>query len=359
MNVVAFTKSAWSEAPRLRHQVAHLLLAHGHRVLFFERPADIFTLGLNPSEADHLPPGLALGRNRQLLHHQLRITPTLSRANAEFEKLQIRRLVDSYRPEAVINFNYDYYFLRELFPKSKIVSIFNDDFIAGARLLSRKEARRLVCQTARMSDHNLVVSYPLLDQIRTFTDRVSLFFPWCRREYATPPAGQKRDEMLYWGYINDRIDVRAVTHVMDQGIKINFVGPVSGTRRSRALLEHRNAEYHGERPLDRISAVLARCASSILPYDAADRQVAAITINNRAFDLLSAGLPLLYRDLPGLLEAPAEVIRRCHDGAAYVREHRQAAQQFDAAQPAIQEFLANHTPSARYRQLSELISDPN
>ena len=36
---VLFTNTQWTQAPRLRHQVARLLAHAGHRVTFFERPA--------------------------------------------------------------------------------------------------------------------------------------------------------------------------------------------------------------------------------------------------------------------------------------------------------------------------------
>jgi len=34
---VLFTHTRWNEAPRIRHQIAHLIAGAGHRVIFVER----------------------------------------------------------------------------------------------------------------------------------------------------------------------------------------------------------------------------------------------------------------------------------------------------------------------------------
>ena len=49
--------------------------------------------------------------------------------------------------------------------------------------------------------------------------------------------------------------------------------------------------------------------SSILPYDPQIESVQACTISNRAFNLLSLGIPLVYADLKYIIESPQTVIR--------------------------------------------------
>jgi hypothetical protein len=350
MDFFLFTKSNWEEAPRLRHQVAELLASFGHRVMFFEKPS--FTArALRP-----VAPGIVAVRTRSVIHHQLRVASWLSAANRSLEKREIRRVAAEGPAIGIVNFNYDYDFLRQLYPRARIVTIINDDFIDGARWFSRREASRVISATARISDQNLAVSYPLVEQVRRFSKDVKLFLPWARRRYLRPPHGLQRPDLLYWGYINDRIDAGAVLHVMDAGIRIHFVGPVTPSANMRKILAHPNSSLLPPSPLAQISEIVDRCCASILPYDIGFKQVAAITMNNRAFELLSAGLPLLYAALPGLIDAPQQVIYRCATSGAYVDAVHAARESFDASQPAIEEFLRGHSAAERYEQLMTYFS---
>jgi hypothetical protein len=345
MDFYLFTKTVWNEPPRLRHQVAQLLAAAGHDVLFFQKP------GYVRERATTLQPHLTAVRTRYLMHSQLRAARLLSRTNAAVEKREIRRIAPAPPRIGIVNFNYDYEFLRDLYPDAKIVTVTNDDFIDGARPFVRTETSRAMAATARMSDRNLVVSYPLLQQLRGFTDRVDLFLPWSRSGYNRPPAGRDRPDLLYWGYLNDRIDAKAVLHVLDAGVRVHFVGPITPSPKMSSFLEHPNATYRASATLPELQEIIDRCAASILPYDLAFKQVAAITINNRAFELLSYGLPLLYSDLPGLIDAPRRVIYRCASPRGFVDAAHDARDSFDAAQPEIAGFLESHTGEQRYEQL--------
>jgi glycosyltransferase involved in cell wall biosynthesis len=345
-----FTKTLWHEPPRLRHQVAHMLLRRGHEVDFFEK-------NFGPAGDGYTEKGAALRRHRhrELLHHQLRVHPLLSRLNAEVEKSEIRRRLQIAPDHVVVNFNYDYYFLRELAPEQRILTVINDDFVAGSRWFARREAGRVLAATAGMSDHTLVVSYPLRDALRPVARDVVLFLPWARRPYSEPRLLGPRDEVLYWGYINERIDVEAVERILGEGIRINFAGPVTWNRQIHALLKHPNATYLGPRKLEDIPEVLERCACSLLAYDASQPMVGAVTISNRAFELMSWGLPLVYTNLPGLLEAPPEVIHRCRTPEEFIAGYHAARAGFAEAQGVIRGFLEAHTEDVRYEALMALV----
>jgi hypothetical protein len=352
MRFILFTKTPWDEPPRLRHQVALMLARRNHEVVFFEK------VGLPGTWSARNCDGIRVVRHGELLHHQLRPTDWIAALNAAYCVRNIRRATDWNEETVVLNFNYDYDFLRRLFPENVLLTIVNDDFIAGARPHMRRQARRVYERTVRHSDHVLTVSTSLYDQAAQFTNAVSTFFPWARRPYLAPPIAADRPELLYWGYVNDRLDWRAVRHVLDAGIVINFVGPINDDGQAESMMNHANARHRGAATLDELSAIIDRCAASILPYDINGRygeMVAAITVNNRAFELLATGLPLLYADLPGLLTAPPGVITRCGTPQAYVDAFLSARTSFDDRQESIRDFLEDHTEDARYRQLTRLI----
>jgi hypothetical protein len=302
--------------------------------------------------------GLRVVQHGQLLHHQLRVTRSLMAINAAYEARAIRELIDLRADDIIINFNYDYYFVRELAPNAVIVTILNDDFVAEARWFSRSAARRQLAMTLRASDCALVVSYPLARQAREHLDAVSTFFPWSRSAYRQPPLDAERPDVLYWGFLNDRMRWDVFHHFLDAGVTLHIAGPVHDSPRSRKLLAHPNACYHGVADLSALAAVVNRSAATLLPYGMDSKygaMVGAITINNRAFELLAAGLPLLYSDLPGLLEAPPQVISPCRSPADFLKAFRDRQRDFAQSQPVIREFLSGHDEASRYEQLMTVV----
>ncbi|MFK8030842.1 MAG: glycosyltransferase [Gammaproteobacteria bacterium] len=350
MNFMFFTRTDWNEPPRLRHQLANLLVAQGHSVTFFQKPK--YRL---PAEEPVVSSSLQFRRYRQLVNHQLKFISPARWVDDVYLRGKIKSLTKEDSPDVIVNFNYDYHFLSNLFPGVPLIHIVNDDFVAGAIPLNRKSAWRLQERTAQDAGRTLCVSYMLLDQLRTATPASGLFLPWARSPYTQPPSGKVRDEVLSWGYINDRYDFDTAEQLLDSGMKINFFGSVTHSERTKKMLGHQNATYHGVADLKDISEVLARCSCSLLAYNANDDVVRCITISNRGFELLSFGLPLLYTELPGLIKAPEGVIYRCSEVEDYRRAYRDACDRFDSLQPGIQAFLEDHSPERRYEQFMQVV----
>ena len=110
-----------------------------------------------------------------------------------------------------------------------------------------------------------------------------------------------------------------------------------------------------------MASTVASCACSILPYNPhhiKGGRTSAITVNNRAFHILTFGLPLLYADLPALIQAPEGVIYPCSDGAQYVESFWNAQSRFEESQESISEFLVPHYAGNRLKQLMEEVPKP-
>lgn len=342
--VLMLTRTRWTEPPRLRHQVARLLAAHGHEVTFLERPSLFHRPDSRTEE------GILLRSHRELVHHQLRLARPFSLINTAVMRRDLRRLLADGSPDLVVNLNYDCYVIRELLPSTPIVTIINDDFVNRSRWFARAESRWAYRRTLLVSDETLVVSYPLVRQAQAVTTEVELFLPWARTPYRAPEPGRDRPGVLYWGFLNDRLDWRVIRGLLDEGQLIHFAGPIERTRQAGPILAHPNARYHGVVKLADIEPVLAECSASILPYNLA-RSHLEVTISNRAFELLSWGLPLVYADYPELLEAPPGVFHKARSVADYQRGIAAARSGFDAMQPVIAGFLEAHTPERRHAQL--------
>ena len=357
---ILFTKTKWDEPPRLRHQFAQLLASAGHDVLFFEKPSTFGAIELAPRARER---GITTVASRELMHHKLRLSPTLHRANAVVTKRSIRDRLSAWGgaqdTDTVISFNYDYWFLRDLFPRNRLITVINDDFICVALFGYTKPLLWAMQRTCSASDRVLTVSAPLQQQLSQFTTP-ELFLPWADIPYRAPAAGRQRDLLLFWGYTNRRIDFAAVRALADRlartrpEVRILFVGPIGpvvenveadvATLRERPNIEFRDSTALDALPMDRVLA-------AYIPYRPHDLEVNAITLSNKGLQLLARGLPLLVSALPALpnfLQAPFVFRVNADDPATQVDELRRS---FDRLQSDIAAFVQGNGPDARLAQL--------
>ena len=66
MKLAFFTRTSWSEMPRIRHQLAYLLTANGHHVTFFEKADE------SSGSPKIVSENLTVVTLPEILHHQLR-----------------------------------------------------------------------------------------------------------------------------------------------------------------------------------------------------------------------------------------------------------------------------------------------
>lgn len=349
---VIFTHTEWTEAPRLRHQVARLLLQHGHRVFFFER-AGSFRSAHGPTERQP-DEGPVLVHTRRLLHHQLRVLPPLHWANTRVVEAQVVEFARKHAlgPDAVIlNFNYDYYFLRRVFPRNRIVTIINDDFEAMCRLPYRGHITWALKRTCRMSDEVLAVSTPLVDRLRLWSD-AKLFLPWSVAPYQAPVGDiAGRTQLLFWGFVDKRLDLDLLEKMARYlaaerpTFKILLIGPTQGS--SRAMVESRlapfrNIEILGRRELSDLP--LGNMLAAIIPYRR-DKTNDAILQTNKTMQLLAKGLPLVISGMPAFMRKP--YIKRLDGDESVAKVIDECVANFDAWQPEIRAFVEENSPESR------------
>ena len=220
--VVIFTKTNWDEPPRIRHQLTKLLLENKHQVVFFEK-SNFKQFKI----IKYIKDNILFFKHFELLHHQLRPFEFMVKINAMVTKFFIKKALKNEKIDLIINFNYDYYFLKEMFSDLKIVTIINDDFVAQARPWMPKSIKQQLKQTCENSDLVFAVSYPLQEQLVEFNKNTKLFFPWTFKKYEKPTNNKNRNVVLYWGYIDHRIDWKKIKYLLEKGIKLRFIGMVS------------------------------------------------------------------------------------------------------------------------------------
>ena len=351
-----FTQTQWSEAPRIRHQTTRMLMEAGHRVFFFERPGYPW----NHAEpwVQQVEPGLFLVQTVRLLHHQVRAFSLLHRLNAWVTTRSIRRRLATLgsAPDAtIINFAHDYYFLRKVFPKQRIITIIHDDFEAQSRLPMTSHIAWSLERTCRMSDQVFAVSTPLQERCRTWSD-AQLLLPWSVVPYRAPqPNVAARNLLVFWGYVDSALDLELLrrlsahlaTHHPDY--RILLVGPTQGSGRGPVIeglagcanIEIRERTALDDLPLDNILAAL-------LPYRRS-RAVDSVTLANKSMQLLARGLPLLISGMPAFIKRP--FIQRLDAPGGFAEGIAACQAHFNDWQPAIQEFVLENTPESRMKLL--------
>lgn len=353
---VIVTNTRWDEAPRIRHQVARLLLESGHRVLFIER-ADPFR---SRSIPDSRPlPGLTVARTRQVLHHQLRVLPALHRLDAGYVIPQLRDAVDRWsegRSYGIVNFRHDGWYLRGAFPGRRIVTIINDDFEAQSRLPTARHIRWSLERTCRSSDAVFAVSEPLCERLSEWCSP-RLFLPWAVVPYREPRMSvDGRNVLLFWGHVDTGIDLGHVERLSERlrargsEWRILLVGPTQ-TRNARApivarLGALRNVEVRPPSPLDELP--LDASLTALLPYRR-NGTTDAVTLANKSMQLLARGLPLMISSMPRFLRAPFVVRFDAPPGIDAAIEEAQAG--FVRMQPDIEAYCAANDPASRLRML--------
>ncbi len=347
-----FTRTDWDEPPRIRHQLARMLLREGHEVIFFDGSRRSGSFDSHSPEV-----GLTCVRTREILHHQLRPLAALQRLSGAYAKSQIELTIKRLSlpsPDVVVNFNYDYDFLRSLFPDQRLILFLNDDFVGMAKKWMRREAVRVEARCARESGTVLTVSSAIAKRYEGEVGMTTeLFLPWAESEYVAPADTGPRNTVLYFGYINSRNDWPMVQELVESStMNFRFVGEVEDSASKEAMekiTRHANVEQLPPMAFDQIPLEDVCC--SIAPYDASVDGAAAITLNNRSLRLLSRGIPSVITEMPYLLPAASKVVRPALGAAGFSEAIDVFGRDFYAVQSDIAAFVASNSERARFDQL--------
>jgi hypothetical protein len=354
---VLITHTLWTEAPRIRHQVARLIAEAGHRVIFVERADGL--LAARSAKARKMETGIEVVRTRRLCHPQLRIVAPLDWFNdaivARSLRSQLRAVRCSSHP-TIINFTHDGAFLRRVFPRQTIVTLIHDDFEAQARLPMFGHVTRNLRSTCAASDRVLAVSTPLVHRLSNWC-KPELFLPWSTRPYRAPNLDMAdRNILLFWGHVDVGLDTDRIrgmseylrTHHPD--MQILLVGPTQVASR-RAMTVGRlsglsNVMVRDSQSLD--SLPLDRVLAALIPYRRKPDTDAA-ELPNKTLSLLSCGLPIIKTGLPNMVSAP--FILSADTDALFDEAMIACRKNFREWQPDIRGFVESHDSASRLRML--------
>jgi branched-subunit amino acid transport protein AzlD len=347
-NVLVVSRTAWSEAPRLRHQLSRLLRDIGYEIYYVQL---IFG---SKSCTECSEEGINVYTVYERLHHQLKPFAVLQNFDSTHICKTLKKVLPVNDFRFIVNFNYDNDYTFSLFPGIPAITVINDDFYVMAKPWMRPQVLKNLAKTVSRSRMNLSVSYSLDRQLSQFSSFTELFLPWSDINYKKPASDLKRDVVLYYGFVS-RLDMKLVGDLCNSGIKLRFVGPVQGNgldiKEKYGTLP--NVEFLNETKLTDLDVSDVCC--SIALYDCRLKSIQAITASNRMFQLLAIGIPLIYPNLPNLILAPDQVIRRCISTSDFLNAISYFKVNFDSVQPMIERFLIDHTKDKRKHFIERII----
>lgn len=353
-----FSKTIWYEPPRIRHQLAKLLADEGHYVEFFELPSYLWQ-SIIPSDASYKR--INIYRYRQLIHHKLRVFSFFKNINAEYEKKQIKSIcnaIDVNKNDVVVNFNYDYYFIREIFENNKIITIINDDFWSTAIGGYQNPLRMVLAKTVLNSDHVLTVSRPLANQLKEYCTP-KLFYPWADKSYHQPRRDTKRSVLLFWGYVTGRLDydyIRLLADAIysrDYSYRIMIVGPIiQDCKKIRDLKSHPCVMLKDSMQLCDMQMDDVLCG--FIPYKSGVPSIDVISLPNKTLQLLARGIPQLISGMPNFIKKPF-VFRLSNDICIDLKKIQNIESEFSSLQKDIEEFVMENTAAVRYREFMNYV----
>lgn len=351
-NVLIVSRTAWSEVPRLRHQLSRLLRDIGYEIYYVQ------LLLAGKSVDEYSEEGINVYTVYERLHHQLKPFTILQNLDSFYIRRALKRILPVNDFRVIVNFNYDNDYTFSLFPGVPTITVINDDFYVMAKPWMRSQVLKNLAKTVSRSRMNLSVSYSLDKQLNQLTSSAGLFLPWSDTSYKKPDSDFKRDVILYYGFVS-RLDLKLVDDLCNSGIKLRFVGPVQGNglEIKKKYGSFSNVEFLNETKLTDLNVSDVCC--SIALYDGTLESIQAITASNRMFQLLAMGLPLVYPNLPNLIEAPKQVIAKCVSVSDFLDAIAYFKVNFDAVQPMIERFLTDHTKVKRSRYIERLIDSFN
>lgn len=352
--VLILTKTNWNEPPRIRHQITNLLKSKGYQITYVEKNAykNIFI-------RKRWDDGIQFFAHAELIHHQLRFYKVIQWANNAVVRFYLKKIMCLVDFDFILNFCYDYSFLKQLSHGKKIITMIEDDFESQAKFGMTGQIRNQVKATCANSDAVLTVSYPLFDKLSTYNSNVKMLFPWSQSQYKPPSYTGERNTVLYFGFIHRMDWVVVEKLVSNTKYNYRFIGPTTRKNDVRMIDKlvstYPNFEHIQYSTVNSLKLDDVFC--SILPYDPRIKSVQACTISNRAFNLLSLGLPLAYADLHHLIEAPDSVIRKNQSLEDYLATMEFFKVNFYDLQADIQSFLGRHYENDRWMVLEETINE--
>jgi len=298
------TRTFWKEMPRARHQLARALTAQ-HKVYFVEYNR-VGPPGLMAETAENrlivLTPSYPLDPRVRYR------VPPLSRRYQRwlFPRVRDHIQADGAAEVFVVNFDHTATEIFEYFPH--VMYFCNDDPLLQPGFLGWLFSfpfARTEKTVLRKSLFTVVVSDYLFRR-KTAENKYLLYLgadpSFLNSPFVAPPEGEI--VINHMGYINRRVETDWIVRLAQDfpSWKIELIGLID-KRNERRLSGQANIFLMEPKRGEDLRRVLDKCHVGLLPYKN-NRRMKTCSANNKYWQYLALGKPVVYRDLPDLIRVP-------------------------------------------------------
>lgn len=173
---------------------------------------------------------------------------------------------------------------------------------------------------------------------------------------APEPVDLPRPVAGFVGHLNQRTDLEYLRAVVDDGMSLLLVGPVSRSLAGgplERLLRHDRVRAVGARPFEELPRWLAAMDVGLLPYRDDDFNRASFPL--KTLEYLAAGLPVAATDLPAVRWLASPDVLSASDPQAFAAAARTAAGAGRARQGERRLFAKRHSWDERAGLLLDLL----
>lgn len=358
MKFIFITKTNWDEPPRIRHQLAEALLRHGHEVVFFEKSVSL----LSKRKSKVCSDSFRVLTPHELTHHRLRIKVVMY-FECLFQVYQYKKytIQQGFKDtDIIINFSYDSYFLRKVFPNNRIITILNDDFEMQTKLFGYSVGRNSLINTIKMSDFCLSTSPILAQRYQKYNNKSEAFLPWYQgrenksKNIDRDKNNQDKKAILIWAYITERIDFDIIELLLiNRTISIEVFGPIHHRVKGKVdslTKSFDNIRFFPACKLEELQTEKYFC--SLTPY-LNQEQNEKIYVTNKLFQLASFGMLSINLGLPNFIELPG--VFNCVSFEEVLTAVDDCIEDGHALSSKLIESIADNTEQARVNQLDKII----
>ncbi|WP_141014143.1 glycosyltransferase [Nocardioides sambongensis] len=236
---------------------------------------------------------------------------------------------DGRQPLATVGTNP--YFDADAVPGVRAVYYATDDFVAGARLMgtSVRQIGRCERRAVRGSDEVGAITHAVAERWEGATRPRFVLPNGCDVDhYADLESGDRAADVALSrpvagvvGQLSSRIDLSLLEAVVDSGISILLVGPISPgweTARVAALIDRPQVQWVGSRPYGSLPSYLRAMDVGLTPYRNTAFNRASFPL--KTLEYLAAGLPVVSTPLPAVTALDTSLIHTAKGPAEFAAE---------------------------------------
>lgn len=300
--------TSWNEPPRARHQVALSLARKGEAVVFVARNEK----GRPKIELSDVKSNLTLITPYYPVDYRIRYRlPLLNESYQHWLFKRLSKLVGNEKNIRVINFDFSATQIFKYF--SNVIYYCSDDPLMHVTPDRFMTPYFNICEKIIMRKASFIVvvsNYLMKSKKSNETHLIYLGADgYCFSN--VPNTKSQKIVLNFLGNIDDsrlQIDwVRAIAEEFPLW-QIDLVGPVSKNVHS-GLSCIKNVKFQGIKQGYELVDMISKCSVGIIPFRN-NRRMRTCSANNKYWQYLAMGKPVVYRNLPYLLDVPEHLMYR-------------------------------------------------